>query len=59
MFATNEELTQISKTLSFDIRTNLYSDITNYMIKIVANNSSTIENNALVQTSDSQYTTIL
>lgn len=47
-FVASEDNSQICKTMSFDIRTNLYGDIDNYTFKIVGNKNSTIYDNMLI-----------
>jgi hypothetical protein len=48
-FVAKTDNSQITKTMSFDVRTNLHGDIDNYVFKIVGNNSSTIYDNMLTE----------
>ena len=48
-FVAKTDNSQITKTMSFDVRTNLHGDIDNYVFKIVGNNVSTIYDNMLTE----------
>ena len=48
-FVAKNDNSQITKTMSFDVRTNLHGDIDNYVFKIVGNNTSTIYDNMLTE----------
>ena len=50
------EGSQISKTMSFDLRTNLYGELTNYTFKLVGSYSASIQDNMLTQNTDTEYT---
>ena len=55
-YIVSNEGIQISKTMSFDLRTNLYGELTNYTFKLVGNYSSSIQDNMLTLESDTEYT---
>lgn len=50
---------QVSKTMSFDIRTNLHSDIVNYVVKVVGKYNATLEDKMINIIPKFEYTSIL
>lgn len=46
-YVVNEAGAQIEKTISFDLRTSLYSDPTNYSFKVVGKNTSSVQDKLL------------